>query len=125
MTRRSWVLLFLLDIFYLKKEFNLIKNNIDYFVFIKLCNEYNELSATAKLAIYSLEGDMSMGYDPIREYGDNREKKGRQEGVVNGVASSLLSLMKRMNLTEKQAMDTLDIPQSEREMYSKRLSTLI
>ena len=70
-----------------------------------------------------------MGYDPIRNYGNQCREKGielgKQEGVVSGVAKSLISLMKRMNLTEKQAMDTLDIPQSEREMYSKRLSTLI
>ena len=127
--------------------------------------EYNDLSETGKKAIWDLEGDVSMSADPIREYGDNREEKGRQEGielgkqegiqlgkqegiqlgkqegiqlgkqegiqlgkqegVVSGVAKSLISLMKRMNLTEKQAMDTLDIPQSERAMYSKRLSTLI
>ena len=84
----------------------------------------------------AIEGDNGMEKDPIRRYGDMREEKGiqlgkqegiqlgKQEGVVSGVAKSLISLMKRMNLTEKQAMDTLDIPQSERAMYSKRLSTL-
>ena len=90
--------------------------------------EYNELSTEGQNAIMAIEGDNGMERDPIRKYGDMREEKGielgKQEGVVSGVAKSLISLMKRMNLTEKQAMDTLDIPQSERAMYSKRLSTL-
>ena len=47
--------------------------------------------------------------------------KGMQEGVQEGILSSIRSLMKTMNLTGEQAMNALDIPEEDREVFRTML----
>ena len=48
-------------------------------------------------------------------------EKGIEKGVEKGVASSIRSMMSKLKLSAEEAMDTLDIPKSERSKYMTML----
>jgi predicted transposase/invertase (TIGR01784 family) len=47
--------------------------------------------------------------------------EGRAEGRAEGTISAISNLMKSMKLTAEQAMEALDIPKNERDLYSAKL----
>ena len=59
-------------------------------------------------------GVMDIGRQEGRE-------EGRQEGREKTILTSITSLMKTMNLSVKQAMDALEIPEQEQEKYKDML----
>ena len=44
-----------------------------------------------------------------------------ERGIEKGILTSITSLMKTMNLSAKQAMDALEIPEQEQEKYNNML----
>lgn len=44
-----------------------------------------------------------------------------ENGLVEGKQEALRNLMAKLSMTLEQAMDTLDIPEKEREKYAARL----
>ncbi len=54
------------------------------------------------------------------ELAEGRER-GRAEGRAEGTVSNLLLLMKNLQLTAEQAMNVLEIPTEERDLYMQRL----
>ena len=48
-------------------------------------------------------------------------ERNRQEAAKEATITSLKNLMKNLKLTAKQAMDALDIPESERATYINAL----
>jgi predicted transposase YdaD len=45
------------------------------------------------------------------------EKRGRQEGRESTTILSITNLMKNLHLTAEQAMEALEVPQSQRQKY--------
>ena len=69
-----------------------------------------------------LKKGIKLGKSEGREEGraEGREEgraEGREEGREETLASSIKMLMKNMKLTAEQAMDSLEIPQSDRKKY--------
>ena len=44
------------------------------------------------------------------------------KGIIKGILQSLKNLIKNSNMTIEQAMETLEIPEKERAMYTAKLS---
>lgn len=55
------------------------------------------------------------------DYSKMVEDKGMMKGMVKGILQSLKNLIKNSNMTIEQAMNVLDIPESDRPMYMARL----
>lgn len=47
--------------------------------------------------------------------------EGRLEGEMKATLDNIRTLMKKLNQTEEEAMDTLDIKEEDREEYRRRL----
>ena len=47
--------------------------------------------------------------------------EGRLEGEMKATLDNIRTLMKKLNQTEEEAMDTLDIKEDDREEYRRRL----
>ena len=56
------------------------------------------------------------------DYSKMVEDKGIAKGVVEGILSSIKNLMETSNMTAKQAMNALKVPESDRAMYTAKLS---
>ena len=72
-----------------------------------------------------LEGcvsDMCNISDLLVEESEERGKlEGRLEGEMKATLDNIRTLMKKLNQTEEEAMDTLDIKEDDREEYRRRL----
>ena len=69
-----------------------------------------------------LDLDIIRAHDAGLEEGrEEGIKKGREEGRESTLASSIRSMMSKLKLTAEEAMDTLDIPKSERSKYMTML----
>ena len=49
------------------------------------------------------------------------EKRGEKRGAMQATLASIRSLMKKLHMTAKEAMDTLEVPPSEQEKYAAML----
>jgi len=67
-----------------------------------------------------LMGGKVLDLDIIRAH-DAGLEEGREEGRESTLASSIRSMMSKLKLTAEEAMDTLDIPKSERSKYMTML----
>ena len=56
------------------------------------------------------------------DYSKMVEDKGIAKGVVEGILSSIKNLMETSNMTAIQAMNALKVPESDRAMYTAKLS---
>lgn len=70
-----------------------------------------------------LEGEFGMVYDDVEEvlemcdYSDYLIEK----GVTKATLDALESVMRKLGLSITEAMDVLNVPQADREMYQKKL----
>lgn len=55
------------------------------------------------------------------DYSKMVENKGIAEGIAEGLLAALKKMISNANMTEEQAMNILEIPENEREMYAARL----
>jgi hypothetical protein len=70
------------------------------------------------------ETDMCKALDDIVKDSEKRgEKRGRQEGRESNTILSITNLMKNLHLTAEQAMEALEVPQSQRQKYEGLLPT--
>lgn len=60
--------------------------------------------------------------DSKKEGWEKGLKKGVEEGMKRAGISALKNLMMNLNLSEEEAMNALQIPEAEREMYAELLS---
>ena len=67
---------------------------------------------------YTFERRMKLNYDEGKEDGI---KEGIEQGKEEEKVSSLCSMMKNLKMSAEEAMETLDIPKSERSKYMARL----
>jgi len=67
-----------------------------------------------------LMGGKVLDLDIIKAH-DAGLEEGREEGRESTLASSITSMMSKLKLTAEEAMDTLDIPKSERSKYMTML----
>lgn len=54
---------------------------------------------------------------------DEGMEKGIEKGIELNQTDSIKKLMKNMNLTIEQAMNTLEVPENKREKYRKTIVT--
>ena len=59
--------------------------------------------------------------DILKDAIDERVNKGRQEERQYTQVANLRSIMKALGFTAEKAMDTLEIPQNQRAVYSELL----
>ena len=52
---------------------------------------------------------------------EESEERGKLEGEMKATLDNIRTLMKKLNQTEEEAMDTLDIKEEDREEYRRRL----
>lgn len=67
---------------------------------------------------------VSFKWDPevamqVRE--EEAQEKGEKRGAMQATLTSIRSLMKKLHMTAVEAMDTLEIPATEREKYASQL----
>ena len=74
-----------------------------------------------------LENEFGMVYDDVEEvlemsgYGDYMWEKGLNRGQVEATLNDLENIMRKLGFSITEAMDVLNVPQSDREMYKKKL----
>ena len=49
-------------------------------------------------------------------------ERGKAQGVMEGILSSIKNLMETSNMNAVQAMNALKVPESDRAMYTAKLS---
>ena len=91
-------------------------------------NKENKIQQLEKYGLKmttELEGcvsDMCNISDLLVEESEERGKlEGRLEGEMKATLDNIRTLMKKLNQTEEEAMDTLDIKEEDREEYRRRL----
>ena len=66
-----------------------------------------------------------MAYRDVQNSMDTARNDGKKDGKKEGKAESVVSLMKKLNLSIEQAMDILSIPESEWEEYRVLVKQLV
>ena len=56
------------------------------------------------------------------DYSKMVEDKGKAQGLMEGILSSIRNLMETSNMNATQAMNALKVPESDRAMYTAKLS---
>lgn len=111
------------------KDFtNISRNYSKKSLFVELIDMISEMTGTKELAKLVNEGkenkedDVQM-WSAMKEFRDSGVQEGRREGQEEAQLASIRTIMKKLNQTVDEAMDTLDIEEKDRERYRELIKS--
>lgn len=111
------------------KDFtNISRNYSKKSLSVELIDMISEMTGTKELAKLvnerkeNKEDDVQM-WSAMKEFRDSGVQEGRREGQEEAQLASIRTIMKKLNQTVDEAMDTLDIEEKDRERYRELIKS--